>query len=157
MTAHAPTTDTATVAARIAQLPHLPMENLWALWDEHFDERPNHHHRTWLETRLAYRIQERAFGGLKPSVRRKLEEIGETGLLPKGLQRDADRLLPGTVLTRVFDGVEHRVRVVGLRDFEYQGRRFKSLSAVARAIAGCPWSGPVFFGLKPGHKRKEAA
>ena len=62
-----------------------------------------------------------------------------------------------TVLTRVFDGVEHRVRVVGLRDFEYQGRRFKSLSAVARAIAGCPWSGPVFFGLKPGHKRKEAA
>jgi hypothetical protein len=84
-------------------------------------------------------------------------EIGKTGLLPKGLQRDADRLLPGTVLTRVFDGVEHRVRVVGLRDFEYQGRRFKSLSAVARAIAGCPWSGPVFFGLKPGHKTKMAA
>lgn len=71
-----------------------------------------HHHRTWLETRLAYRIQERAFGGLKPSVRRRLEEIGKNGLLPKGLQRDADRLLPDVVLTRVFDGVEHRTRVV---------------------------------------------
>ncbi len=58
------------------------MDNLWALWDEHFDERPNHHHRTWLESRLAYKIQERALGGLKSSVRRKLEEIGETGILP---------------------------------------------------------------------------
>jgi hypothetical protein len=82
MTAHAPHADAATLAARIAQLPHLPMDSLWALWDEHFDERPNHHHRTWLESRLAYKIQERALGGLKPATRRKLEEIGETGILP---------------------------------------------------------------------------
>ncbi len=83
MTAHTPQTDAASIAARIAPLPHLPMESLWALWDEHFDERPNHHHRTWLESRLAYKIQERALGGLKCSVRRKLEEIGETGILPR--------------------------------------------------------------------------
>lgn len=142
-----PATET-TAAARIKELPHLPMDELWALWDQYFDQRPRHHHRTWLETRLAYRIQERAFGALKPSVRRKLEAIGETGLLPKRLQREADRLLPGTVLTRFYDDREHKVTVVGLRDFEYEGRRYKSLSAVARAIAGCPWSGPVFFGLK---------
>ena len=90
MKTHAPQVDTASVAARVAQLPHLPMDSLWALWDEHFDERPNHHHRTWLETRLAYKIQERAFGGLKGSVRRKLEEIGETGILPPRLRREAD-------------------------------------------------------------------
>ena len=64
MTTHAPLPDTATISARIAQLPLLPMDSLWALWDEHFDERPAHHHRVWLETRLAYKIQERAFGGL---------------------------------------------------------------------------------------------
>ena len=92
MTTHATPPDAASVAARVAQLPHLPMDNLWALWDQHFDERPNHHHRTWLELRLAYKIQERAFGGLKGSVRRKLEEIGETGLLPARLRREADRL-----------------------------------------------------------------
>lgn len=146
MTASAPTT--VSVAARLAQLPHLSMENLWALWDEHFDERPNHHHRTWLESRLAHRIQERAFGPLKDSVRRKLEDIGETGILPPNLRRDANRLLPGTVLTRVFDHVEHRVHVRGTRDYEYNGRRFSSLSAVARAITGTQWSGPMFFGLK---------
>ena len=100
MTAHTPHTDAPAITARIAQLPHLPMDSLWALWDEHFDERPNHHHRTWLESRLAYKIQERALGGLKSSVRRKLEEIGETGILPRQLRRDANRLLPGTVLTR---------------------------------------------------------
>jgi hypothetical protein len=124
------------------------MECLWAIWDENFDERPNHHHRTWLETRLAYRLQERAFGALKSSIRRKLEDIGETGLLPARLRRDADRLLPGSVLTRTFDDIEHRVLVRGMRDYEYDGRRFSSLSAVARAITGTHWSGPMFFGLK---------
>jgi hypothetical protein len=157
MTAHAPHTDAATLAARIAQLPHLPMDSLWALWDEHFDERPNHHHRTWLESRLAYKIQERAFGGLKPATRRKLEEIGETGILPRQLRRDANRLLPGTVLTRMYDDVEHRVLVRGTFDFEYQGQRFKSLSAVARHITGTHWSGPLFFGLKSTDKKKDPA
>jgi hypothetical protein len=85
MTAHAQPTITS-VAARVAGLPHLSMGDLWKLWDEHFDERPAHHHRVWLETRLAYKIQERAFGGLKPSLRKKLEDIGETGLLPKQLR-----------------------------------------------------------------------
>jgi Protein of unknown function (DUF2924) len=145
------------LALQIAQLPKLPMAQLWALWDSHFEARPNHHHRTWLEGRLAYKIQELALGGLKPALRRKLQLIGETGLLPKGLQRDSDQLLPGTVLTRTFDDVEHRVTVRGLRDFEYQGRRFTSLSAVARVIAGCPWSGPLFFGLKPAQNKREAA
>ena len=154
MTTHATLPDTATVSARIAQLPLLPMDSIWALWDEHFDQRPNHHHRTWLESRLAYKLQERALGSLKVSVRRKLESIGETGVLPKNLQREADRLLPGTILTRIYDDVEHHVLVRGVRDFEYRGQRFASLSAVARVITGCPWSGPLFFGLKTRSKQE---
>ena len=148
MTTQASPPDAASVAARVAQLQHLPMDNLWALWDQHFDERPNHHHRTRLESRLAYKIQERVFGGLKGSVRRKLEEIGETGLLPARLRREADRLLPGTILTRMYDDVEHKVLVRGMRDFEYRDQRFKSITAIAKVITGCAWSGPVFFGLK---------
>ena len=53
MTTHA---SKETVAARLAQLPYLPMENIWALWDQYFDRRPGHHHRTWLESQLAYKI-----------------------------------------------------------------------------------------------------
>ena len=148
MTPHADPTNTVSVAAKIAQLPLLPMESLWAIWDEHFDERPGHHQRAWLESRLAYRIQERAYGGVKTSVRRRLEEIGKTGILPGKLRGEAGRLLPGTVLTRVYDDIEHRVLVRGSRDLEYDGKRFSSLSAVANAITGSHWSGPVFFGLK---------
>ena len=154
MTTHATLPDTATVSARIAQLPLLPMDSIWAMWDEHFGQRPNHHHRTWLESRLAYKLQERAFGSLKVSVRRKLESIGETGVLPKNLQREADRLLPGTILTRIYDDVEHHVLVRGVRDFEYRGQRFTSLTALAKVITGCPWSGPLFFGLKARSKQE---
>ena len=154
MTTHAPLPDTAAVSARIAQLSLLPMDCIWAMWDEHFGQRPNHHHRTWLESRLAYKLQERAFGALKVSVRRKLESIGETGVLPKNLQREADRLLPGTILTRIYDDVEHHVLVRGVRDFEYRGQRFTSLTALAKVITGCPWSGPLFFGLKARSKQE---
>ena len=156
MTAHATSPTPASVAARVAAIPHLSMDDLWALWDDHFEERPHHHHRVWLESRLAYRMQERAFGGLKPSLRKKLEEVGETGILPKQLRGDSQRLLPGTVLTRIYDDIEHRVLVRGSNDFEYQGQRFKSLSAVAKRSTGSHWSGPVFFGLKTPASKKGA-
>ena len=92
MTTHVQQSKAVSIAAQVAQLPHLPMQNIWAMWDAHFDERPQHHHRTWLESRLAYKIQEKAFGSLKPTTRRKLEEIGETGVPPmwkrqKSMQR----------------------------------------------------------------------
>jgi hypothetical protein len=57
----------------------------------------------------------------------------------------------------MYDDVEHRVLVRGPFDFDYGGQRFKSLSAVARHITGTHWSGPVFFGLKSGDKKKESA
>ncbi|WP_417251043.1 DUF2924 domain-containing protein [Castellaniella sp.] len=157
MTTHAQARQQASVASRIAALPDLTMDALWTLWDEHFSSRPGHHHRLWLESRLAYKIQERAFGGMKPATRAKLEKIGETGILPSRLQRDADQLLPGTVLTRTHDDVEHRVTVCGVRNFDYKGQRYKSLSAVARAITGTNWSGPAFFGLTPNGRTKGAA
>lgn len=136
------------LAAQLASLPHLPMQELWSLWDEHFRLRPAHHHRPYLESRLAYKLQESALGGLPTAIRRKLEKIGETGLIP-GLDKQADsRLVPGTTLVREFNGIAHRVTVLPDGRFEWQGRPYKSLSGVARAITGTPWSGPVFFGLK---------
>lgn len=81
-------------------------------------------------------------------MRRRLEQIGETGVVPRLSHREANRLLPGTMLVREFAGIEHRVLVRGPDELEWQGRRYTSLSAVARAITGSPWSGPVFFGLK---------
>jgi hypothetical protein len=56
-------------------------------------------------------------------------------------------LKPGTRLLREWQGVTHEVRVLD-SGFDYAGQTYKSLSAVARAITGTPWSGPMFFGIK---------
>jgi hypothetical protein len=97
---------------------------------------------------LAYRLQERTFGGLKPSTRRLLERIGE-GRSSSQLMRVAAhrKTAPGTVLIREWKGASHRVTVLD-DGVIYRGRRHQSLSEVARAITGTRWSGPLFFGLK---------
>ena len=146
-----------TTIAQIAQLPNLPMDNLWALWDELFDRRPGHHQRTYLESRIAYKLQERAFGGLPGHVRTKLEKIGETGEVPNHKRRAENELAPGTTLVREYNGITYRVRVLEDSRFDLDGRPFKSLSAVARAITGSVYSGPVFFGLKPSSRDRKAA
>ena len=149
------TTHATNVTAQIAQLPTLPMESLWALWDEFFDRRPGHHHRTYLESRIAYKLQERAFGGLPAALRRRLEKIGETGEVPNQKRRSENQVAPGTVMVREFNGINHRVTVLDDGRFEYQGRPYKSLTGVARAITGTTYSGPVFFGLKPSHHERQ--
>jgi hypothetical protein len=151
------TTQASTIIAQMAQLPALPMENLWALWDELFDRRPGHHQRTYLESRIAYKLQERAFGGLSGHIRAKLEKIGETGEVPNHKRRGATELAPGTTLVREYNGVTYRVMVMDDGRFELNGHPFKSLSKVAREITGTVYSGPVFFGLKPSSRDRKAA
>lgn len=143
------------IVTQIAQLPRLPMENLWVLWDEFFDQRPGHHQRTYIESRIAYKLQERAFGGLPTALRRRLEKIGETGEVPNQKRRTESQVAPGTVMVREYNGLTYRVMVLDDGRFELDGRPYKSLSAVARAITGSTYSGPVFFGLKPSHRNRQ--
>ena len=136
------------LTAQLAALPQLPMAALWTLWDQHFPRRPARPNRTYLESRLAYRLQELVHGGLPAGVRRHLADCGERHSKIK-TQRGAEvHLMPGTVLVREFDAREHRVLVTPEGWYEIDGKRFKSLSAVARHITGTQWSGPAFFGLK---------
>ena len=137
-----------TLAARVAELPQLPMNDLWALWDKHFPRRPAHHNRAYVEGRVAYKLQEQALGAIKPDVRTRLISIGE-GQSKTGRTRHISdvRIVPGTVLIREYDNREHRVAALPDGRFETEGRQFKSLSAAARHITGCQVSGPVFFGL----------
>jgi len=136
-----------TVASRVAALPRLPMKDLWVLWDQYFPRRPSHHNRNYVEGRVAYKMQEAAFGGLKPEVRQQLIRIGEAQSKIKTRRTTAISIVPGTVLIREYGDRDHRVTALGDGRFEYVGQQFKSLSAVARFITGSQWSGPVFFGL----------
>ncbi|WP_457646965.1 DUF2924 domain-containing protein [Profundibacter sp.] len=138
------------IPARLAALKSTPTPELKARWRELFETEPPAFNRRYLESRLAYRIQELAYGGLKPETIRRLETLGEQ--LDGGnitLRRIRADLKPitGTKLIREWQGVEQTVTVLA-DGYEWQGRPYRSLSAVARAITGTRWNGWIFFGLK---------
>jgi hypothetical protein len=136
------------VLAQLAALKSLPAPALKAKWRELFDTEPPPYNRRFLESRLAYRVQELAYGGLSADVQRRLKAAAaELPANGKANKRASDRPISGTRLIRDWKGIEHQVTVRDA-DFEYQGRPYKSLSAVARCITGTRWNGLVFFGLK---------
>ena len=140
------------VLARLAALKTMPTPKLKEQWRQLFESEPPAFNRRYLESRLAYRIQELAYGGLKPETVRRLEKLGEEldgGRVNVRKRPANDRPVSGTRLIREYQGVEHCVTVRD-DDFEYQGRPYKSLSAIARAITGTQWNGLAFFGLKSG-------
>ena len=65
-----------TVARQIADLSQMAMAELWPLWDRYFPRRPDYPNRTHVESRIAYKLQEEAFGGLAPETKQRLEAIG---------------------------------------------------------------------------------
>jgi hypothetical protein len=138
---------TDTALAQIAALKTRSTPELRDMWRELFDKEPPVLARRNLEDRIAFRVQELHFGGLSDRARRRLDALADQ-LEPKAARRrDPGRPIAGTQLRREWKGIEH---VVSVRehDFEYNGRPFKSLSAVAREIAGSRWNGWTFFGLR---------
>lgn len=138
----------ASIAARITELSDLAIKDLWIIWDRYFSKRPRRPNRAFLESRVAYKIQEEAFGGLSPVTRQRLEAIGArySKIKLRASPRELN-FVPGTLLLREWGEREHKVLVNAEGLFLYEGRSFKSLSAVARHITGTQWSGPQFFGL----------
>ncbi len=136
------------IAAQLAALPQLSTKALWSLWDRHFPRRPPHPNRPYLISRLAYKLQEAAYGGLPLETRTRLAHIGQRTSKIRAQRTPGVYLAPGTVLLREFEGREYRVTVTPSGQYELNGQTFKSLSAAARHITGTQWSGPAFFGLK---------
>ena len=141
---------TDTVLARVAALKTTPTPALKEQWRGLFGKEPPPYNRRFLESRLAYRIQELAYGGLKKETIERLEALGEQldgGNIVVRRTRVDNRPIAGTRLIREWQGVEHCVTVLA-DGYDYGGRPYKSLSAAARAITGTRWNGWVFFGLK---------
>ena len=151
MTTHEP------ILARLAALKNMTVNELKAEWQALFDAPAPNNSRTFLEGRLAYRIQELTYGGPDKQTRRLLDLLADEveGTLTRKAQiADPRNPVVGTKLIREWDGIAHTVTV--LKDgFDWGGQRYKSLSAVARAITGTRWNGYRFFGLRE-RKRGEA-
>ena len=138
------------VLARLAALQTADTPDLKAQWRELFGKEPPPHNRAYLRSRLAYRVQELAYGGLKPETLSRLEALGEQldgGNVVIRRIRGDDKPVVGTRLIRQYQGVEQTVTVTP-DGYEWQGRPYRSLSAIARAITGTRWNGWAFFGLQ---------
>ncbi|MEQ8744374.1 DUF2924 domain-containing protein [Parasphingorhabdus sp.] len=130
----------------IAALETMPVAHLQKAWDRHFGMAAPSLSPDLLRRGLSYRLQEKKLGRLDRRTAACLARYGSEDIpaLPKLVT--GPKLSTGTKLIRDWHGVGHSVTVLD-DGFEYDGKRWKSLTAIARHITGTKWSGPRFFGL----------
>ncbi len=137
------------LAAELARLEYLSLVKLREAWRRLYQTPPPARlSRDLLRRGIAYRLQERAFGGLSRSSLRRLQP-GSDETSHGGERPPRVSLKPGTQLVREWHGMTHTVIILA-EGVEWRGRRYTSLSVVAREITGAHWSGPRFFGLRAG-------
>ena len=144
------------LVAELEQLRELSSEELRERWQTSFGAEPPPKLRSSLMVQgIAYRLQEKALGGLKLATLRLLERIADDAAARRRLSiiPEKVRVNGGTVLVREWHGTKHQV-TVAKDGFLYHAKRFHSLSQIARTITGSRWSGPLFFGLKSSRKEQ---
>ena len=155
------------VPRELHKLEGKTLSELRSRYAELFGETTKSRHRQSLIRRIVWRMQALEEGDLSERARRRAAELADeadlrltpprsaddagakaTGHVPRAGQRGRAIPAPGTVLTRLYKGrlLEVTVLAVG---FAYEGRRFATLSAVAKYVTGSHWNGHHFFGLRP--------
>jgi|SRR5271166_1808215 len=149
MKRRAPAIRSEAVASEIASLSKLGTDELRERWKAMFGKAPSRDiSRSFLTRAIAYRVQEKAFGGLKPSTQRLLAEFAHDRANESTLAAAPSRIVQrGAVLVREWRGISHQVNVLE-KGFLFRGKLYRSLSEVAREITRTQWSGPLFFGLR---------
>lgn len=151
------------LARDIAGLQEMNLAQLRVRWAEAFGEVARSKNLLYLRKKIAFRMQERMEGGLSESAEARIQQLAPANLQampklsvrprpasricqPKEGPRDPRLPTPGAVLTRVFNHFAHEVTVLD-DGFQYGGRPYRSLSAIAREITGTAWNGFLFFRL----------
>jgi hypothetical protein len=141
--------DDPALETEIGQLPNLSLLELRHRWKKLFGHpAPKSLRRNFLARAVAYQMQVEAYGGLSAAAKRRLREIanavrnGDANAIP-----GSNRIKPGTQMIRQWQNATHTVTALA-DGFEWNGRTYKSLSAVANAISGTKWNGFAFFGIK---------
>ena len=116
-----------------------------------FGHRPGGHlTNLHITKRILWRLQEIRFGGLTPQAEEVLERVADDDG-PANLQAATHEKPPrigGSQIEKVWRGRTHKVTLREDGKVEYDGRIFRSLSAVAKEITGTHWNGKAFFGVK---------
>ena len=157
-----------TIDRELALLRRMTPAQLRERYLQVFGEPSRSGNKDFLVKRIAWRVQSLAEGGLSERARRRAEELARDADIRTTIPRTAKtsagatthtqavavshdpRLpIPGTVLSRQYRGRTVQVRVLS-SGFDYEGERYRSLSAIAKAVTGSHWNGHLFFGLRNG-------
>lgn len=158
------------IPSQLAALETMNIAELAEKYRELYGEPTRTRNKDYLKKRLKWRIQAAAQGGLSEGALTRIQQLGDqmperwrmrltqaegeaepatdAPLVIQATEPRDPRVPPvGTVLRRVFEGKAHEVTVCA-EGFEYDGQRYKTLSAIAQHITGTRWNGFLFFGLK---------
>jgi len=145
----------------IMALKNAPAKELMKRYKELYGEDASGTHRTYLWRKIAYKLQEQKFGGLSAKASGKLktlieefDPINNKALRPdkpmvnqqQAPAKDKRLPIPGTVITKEYKDASYQVKVLE-KGFEYNGKIYKTLSAIAKEITGAHWNGYLFFNL----------
>jgi len=159
-----------TIAAQINALRRMKVSELRQKYREVFGEDTRSGNKDWLWKRIAWRIQEMEYGGLSDRAKHRAVQLANEAdirmRVPKdifaerlktidsSMRQDVPGAMPsdgrippsGTIINRIYKGRTYSVKVVA-GGFEYEGAKYKSLTALAREITGTHWNGFQFFNL----------
>lgn len=141
------------VLRELLALQNMSMNQLREKWIDLYGSDPPQYKKQLMLRRLAYRIQELHYGGLPKDIKEYLQKVAQADPVAKATKKIPEErknqkgILPGTRFVRIYNNKRYEV-ITHEYGFEYDGRIFKSLSAIAREITGTRWNGKLFFGVK---------
>ena len=148
------------ILARILALKTAALPDLQKEYTAVFDgKKAPSNNKTYLWQRIAYRIQELEYGGLPAEAKNKVKELAQeydpinnkalrpdNGVENRCVSRDRRLPLPGTIITKNYKGTDIRVKILE-KGFEYNGKVYKSLTAIAKEVTGSHWNGYLFLNM----------
>lgn len=147
--------------SEILEVKQKSLAEIQAKYKELFGQKATSANRVFLWRKIAYRMQELAYGGLSEETQGKIQElikkydpVNNTAVRPnnnigqtaKKTNRDRRLPIPGTIITKEYKGKIFELKILD-SGFEYSNKVYKSLSAIAKEITGAHWNGYLFFNL----------
>ncbi len=149
-----------TTVSQIEALKNASAEELQKRYKELYGEDATGTHKTYLWRKVAYKLQEQKHGSLSAKAKGQLkalieefDPINNKALRPdkpivnqRTATKDKRLPIPGTVITKEYKSTNYQVKMLE-KGFEYNGKIYKTLSAIAKEITGAHWNGYLFFNL----------
>ena len=134
------------IIKQIIGLQDKKKDELQTLWDKMFNHPPAISSKEHMVSKIAYRIQELAYGGIDEATQSKIRAAAREIKRPKTGKTKKFNPMVGTKIVKEYKGQMIEVLVVN-EGFSYAGEVYTSLSAIATKITGTKWNGLRFFNI----------